>query len=408
MKWRTLILIGLVWWLAGCSTQRVAPHVSLTTAVPFEQASQQVAESLLKGIKYNQGLLRYIYARPNIAVEPFSDAYTHEELLAGQKMPGIFKAAEQRYPTGNIVAFSSDAAKNSKYLIEGTFALEHPGQGQTGKQYVIRAVARHLGTGRIIASSDVWVKGNIPGYEATPEFRDIPAYLDYDRKPKPLPEIRLHDNIEARALLADAGNAYANKEYAKAERIYEDVRQRKNDQALRSQAGLYITKLRMGQKQQAAEAFGQLLNLSFQKSDTLTLKILFKVDSEQFYGGNLVNEQYSLWLQKIASYLQQHHSCMVVTGHSSHTGTAEYNQSLSLQRAESIRSLLNSLGANNITAKGKGFSENIIGSGTDDARDALDRRVEFRTYACHSADAREQVLPGSGGAIHIRKSSWQD
>ena len=34
------------------------------------------------------------------------------------------------------------------------------------------------------------------------------------------------------------------------------------------------------------------------------------------------------------------------------------------------------------TTSGKGFRENIIGSGTDDAVDALDRRVEFKIEAC--------------------------
>jgi hypothetical protein len=29
-----------------------------------------------------------------------------------------------------------------------------------------------------------------------------------------------------------------------------------------------------------------------------------------------------------------------------------------------------------------GFRENLIGTGTDDLRDALDRRVEFRVRSC--------------------------
>ena len=31
---------------------------------------------------------------------------------------------------------------------------------------------------------------------------------------------------------------------------------------------------------------------------------------------------------------------------------------------------------------GMGFRENLIGTGTDDLRDALDRRVEFRVRSC--------------------------
>jgi hypothetical protein len=33
-------------------------------------------------------------------------------------------------------------------------------------------------------------------------------------------------------------------------------------------------------------------------------------------------------------------------------------------------------------AIGKGFEENLVGSGTDDLRDAIDRRVEFVVIDC--------------------------
>jgi outer membrane protein OmpA-like peptidoglycan-associated protein len=33
-------------------------------------------------------------------------------------------------------------------------------------------------------------------------------------------------------------------------------------------------------------------------------------------------------------------------------------------------------------ASGMGFRENLVGTGTDDARDALDRRVEFKITGC--------------------------
>ncbi|MEZ5478207.1 MAG: hypothetical protein R3E95_12200 [Thiolinea sp.] len=35
-----------------------------------------------------------------------------------------------------------------------------------------------------------------------------------------------------------------------------------------------------------------------------------------------------------------------------------------------------------IRTAGKGFSENIAGTGSDDLRDAVDRRVEFRRIPC--------------------------
>lgn len=35
-----------------------------------------------------------------------------------------------------------------------------------------------------------------------------------------------------------------------------------------------------------------------------------------------------------------------------------------------------------LRVSGVGFRDNLIGSGTDDASDALDRRVEFEVVAC--------------------------
>jgi outer membrane protein OmpA-like peptidoglycan-associated protein len=58
---------------------------------------------------------------------------------------------------------------------------------------------------------------------------------------------------------------------------------------------------------------------------------------------------------------------------------------LSVQRARYIRQRL--IGEAGVLGErtrpsGKGFRENIIGTGTDDAVDALDRRVEFRIVGC--------------------------
>ena len=55
--------------------------------------------------------------------------------------------------------------------------------------------------------------------------------------------------------------------------------------------------------------------------------------------------------------------------------------------APAIDSALQSLGMGSGLGdpRGAGSRENIIGSGTDDQRDALDRRVEFRVTPCPGA-----------------------
>jgi outer membrane protein OmpA-like peptidoglycan-associated protein len=78
-------------------------------------------------------------------------------------------------------------------------------------------------------------------------------------------------------------------------------------------------------------------------------------------------------------------ACLNVVGHTSRTGSVPYNDRLSLQRAAYIKQRLEREApqlAPRTRAAGMGFRENLVGTGTDDARDALDRRVEFKVIEC--------------------------
>ena len=78
-------------------------------------------------------------------------------------------------------------------------------------------------------------------------------------------------------------------------------------------------------------------------------------------------------------------SCMMIVGHTSKSGPAAVNDALSLKRAATIKQKLAVeqpvLGAKT-TAEGMGFRQNIVGSGTDNSFDVLDRRVEFKIVPC--------------------------
>jgi len=75
----------------------------------------------------------------------------------------------------------------------------------------------------------------------------------------------------------------------------------------------------------------------------------------------------------------------MVVGHTSRTGTESVNERLSLQRAQALQRRLEQAGADlrgRLQARGMGFRENLVGTGTDDLRDALDRRGGFRVVGC--------------------------
>ena len=81
----------------------------------------------------------------------------------------------------------------------------------------------------------------------------------------------------------------------------------------------------------------------------------------------------------------QVHAALGNTGLAWGTGSEQVNETLSLQRAAAIRQRL-ATEAPALAARsrvtGMGWRDNIVGSGTDNAADALDRRVEFKIIAC--------------------------
>ena len=76
---------------------------------------------------------------------------------------------------------------------------------------------------------------------------------------------------------------------------------------------------------------------------------------------------------------------MEIIGHTSRSGPEPINERLSVMRAQYIKQRLDTDAPQLKTrtkAIGKGSQETLIGIGTDDGRDAVDRRVEFRVVGC--------------------------
>jgi len=120
-------------------------------------------------------------------------------------------------------------------------------------------------------------------------------------------------------------------------------------------------------------------------NNNLGVKFLFNPGTTNFWSDAQISGPYGFWLRQIARQASAAKVCMNVVGHTSLTGSAPYNDRLSLQRAAYIKQRLDreapELGPRT-KASGMGFRENLVGTGTDDARDALDRRVEFKITGC--------------------------
>lgn len=229
-------------------------------------------------------------------------------------------------------------------------------------------------------------------YDDSPSLtrdRSVEGYITTAETPKGEQADALYiEQLPTAALLAEANAAYEAERWEQARTYYEAVSERPDGQNLRTFNGLYLTNLRLGRTGEAEEAFSRIVELGL-ATDNLAVKLLFRPGSTDFWPNAEVSGMYPMWLRRIAQAAESSGSCLEILGHTSRSGSAELNERLSLQRAERVRQLLiDEAGgdlAGQLDATGVGFSENIIGTGADDATDAIDRRVEFSVVPCGGA-----------------------
>jgi len=184
--------------------------------------------------------------------------------------------------------------------------------------------------------------------------------------------------------LAEAQLAYGAGHYEEALDLYKQAVAQPSVNAIRAYNGMYLSLMRLDRQAQATEAFKQLVAAGL-SARSLGIKLLFVPGQTEFLPDPAVRSAYASWLQIIGSKVNASGICLDVVGHTSHTGTETFNLELSLMRGERVRDLLQADVPQLFThlgVIGKGWTENIVGSGTDDARDAVDRRVEFRVVDC--------------------------
>ena len=89
---------------------------------------------------------------------------------------------------------------------------------------------------------------------------------------------------------------------------------------------------------------------------------------------------------------------LVVVGHTDSVGTAEYNQQLSLRRAQAAAAYLEAQGvpAARVRTEGRGEAEPVAVNTTDAGR-SQNRRVEVALYADETLKARARQQAGATG-----------
>jgi len=192
------------------------------------------------------------------------------------------------------------------------------------------------------------------------------------------------DTLAAKAVTSEGAAALDRGDYRGAVKSFDISLHLPNGRTMKDYAGLYQAYFNLGDEAAAERAFYELFALGV-ASDNVKIKFMFNVDTSEFITNQDSRIHYVIWLRQIAKYVADSQVCIRISGHTSHSGSREYSYRLSFRRARRVEDAL-LLDSPKIAARlstiGWGFDKNIIGSGTDDDRDMIDRRVELRPVSC--------------------------
>ena len=328
-----------------------------------------------------------------VVIDPLVDGMSGYQSKATQTIQDhIARIVKDDFPQYTIHSISPESLKQGPRVLVGTFTAVNAEMKTTGVREAYRfwLVMGDLSTGKVIAKSVA--RARIEDVNATPTsvFNDSPvwtvdpniqAYITTCQASKVGDPIKPEylDGLLAAALVSQAGEAYNEGRYAEALDLYTTALKTPAGDQLRVYNGRYLSLTKLGRGEQAS-AFRDLVGYGIRRN-RLAVKFLFRPGSVRFATSSHLSSSYGMWLEQIASQAAASQTCLQITGHTSPTGPAGLNDSLSLLRAEYIQFRLEEdqpTPKKRTVAAGVGSRENIVGTGRDDASDELDRRVELK------------------------------
>jgi outer membrane protein OmpA-like peptidoglycan-associated protein len=373
-----------------------------TQTAAFDAAISSLANTLLNQVKKDQEssvvgtLMNQIKKdeKPPQAVRimliPFKDASSGEIPEVSRTIEKIIiREGARNFKDFLLTRLNSKNLGTADYILDGTIRPE----SRDGKDshYVVSAIVRNLKKIRIIGNADVRISEQNLDYRPAGIYRDSPLYIKNEELKNLMnlenrkTDLTYFDSLEIKAILIEAETAYEEKDYETALKLFNMADDRDDGQILRTYIGLYLTNQKLNRWDDAETALGKIISVSVETHGILSIKFLFEVNSVEFWEADNSNARYAPWLRQIGNYFREHPHCLDIVGHCSRTGPETWNNNLSLERAKAVQKRLEK-DFPEVTeysrAIGKGFKENISGLGTDDERDAIDRRVELIIREC--------------------------
>lgn len=395
---RALVVMA-VFLLAACATPErpatPAGEVALEQGIAFAVDDLLVQARRLPQFQPAKALLGNItgVGKPLIVLDAVIDGVAGQQTTSTRLLDSrLLERAKAGFEQFDVIPVSGETLKKAQFLIAGTLTTGRTSGGDAG--YRINLSLTEIRNGVVVAQSAARVLAK--GVDSTPTsfFRDSPS-LTKDRviegqiRTAQAPAGSEADQVylsrlPVAALVSEAAKFYEEGKYAEALRYYESAAERAEGRQMRVLVGIYLSNTQLGRADAAATAFGRIVALGL-ATNNLSVKFLFRPGSTDFFPDPKVSGPYATWLKQLAQELSASKACLVIVGHTSRTGSEQFNERLSLQRAASIQKRIETLSADTVgrfQPVGMGFRENLIGSGTDDQQDSLDRRVEFKVKTC--------------------------
>ena len=381
--------------LGGAGCQSTGPTV-ISNELPFDEAVVAATDGLVAQTQKLPSFLAKVEAkvvkRP-IVIDPMLDAASGQQTqLTRQLEQKVSARLGAQHPQFELLPFQSANLAKAQYLLTGTM-VRTAGSGAR-KPFQIHLALVDMATRNVLAQASALARDDNLDTSPTAYYQDSPILVKdqvvdgYVRTAQTAPgqpaDAYYLDRLAASALINDGTNAYNASQYQDALGHYRNALSTPTGEQLRALNGVYLASWRLGRMGDAEQAFGKIVAFGLTNRN-LGVKFLFNPGSTEFWSDPKVNGPYALWLRQIARQAGAAKVCMNVVGHTSRTGSEQTNDRLSQARASAIKQKLETEVSDLATrtrASGMGWRENIIGTGTDDVSDALDRRVEFKIVGC--------------------------
>lgn len=189
---------------------------------------------------------------------------------------------------------------------------------------------------------------------------------------------------QATALLAEGDRLRTQGRCAQALPAYEAAALLSGPEQGRALAAVYLCLSELQRVKAAEVAFGRYLEQGMAQG-LVPLRLLFEPGRIDYLQDARVSSPYPMWLRELARVLRNGPDCLTLTGHVGQSAAERQAPDLGWRRAQAVQHQLEALAptlAGRIAVEGTADTPALIGTGSDDLRDALDRRVEFQLRRC--------------------------